>query len=333
MLDNKISSGDYVIFDTSVKSNDSIISEIIKYLIVVDKKSGMVLSTSSSSQSDNPTKKEIIENILKLAEEERKKGNKSITQDKLDNLTKYVAEYKGKTNSSNKFDNKDHRIESETLRTNTTKNNSITNTVPEYSPIFDKFTLPKNSIARSPKRSHIRKKLTFKTVERTFIAILETTANILDNLHLFSKFPMFPQRLLKLLKQTNKLWILILVFLIRKTISQLLNVIRKERKVKVELNILGKNNNSKVFNNLEDEHNIYKKYQKFLKDLKFDKTMLIIELIGNFLDLSFNVIEISGISVPDYFMNSLNFASMFMTIYRMNKDDEYVDDDISEDII
>ena len=32
-------------------------------------------------------------------------------------------------------------------------------------------------------------------------------------------------------------------------------------------------------------------------------------------------------------MSLLNFASMAMTIYRMNKDDEYVDDDITDDLI
>ena len=70
-----------------------------------------------------------------------------------------------------------------------------------------------------------------------------------------------------------------------------------------------------------------------LKDLRFDKSMLVLELIGNFMDLAFNVIELYGVPVPDWLMSGLNFASMAMTVYRMNKDDEYIDDDITEDLI
>ena len=116
---------------------------------------------------------------------------------------------------------------------------------------------------------------------------------------------------------------------------QLLNVIRKEKKVNVELNILSQSKNSKVLLNSEsqDPSNIYRKYEKVLKDLRFDKSMLVLELIGNFMDLAFNVIELYGVPVPDWLMSGLNFASMAMTVYRMNKDDEYIDDDITEDLI
>ena len=45
-----------------------------------------------------------------------------------------------------------------------------------------------------------------------FVNILENLANLLDNLHLLSNLPMFPQFLNRFLKQTNKIWVLILVF-------------------------------------------------------------------------------------------------------------------------
>lgn len=109
-------------------------------------------------------------------------------------------------------------------------------------------------------------------------------------------------------------------------------MIRKERKVESELKIVRKNG-SKLLEGGRDDGNIFKRYEKVLKDLSFDKMMLKIELVGNFLDLAFNVIEFYGIPVPDWFMSGLNVASMFMTIYRMNKDDEYVDDDISEELL
>ena len=61
--------------------------------------------------------------------------------------------------------------------------------------------------------------------------------------------------------------------------------------------------------------------------------MLILELMGNSLDMLFNVIELRGLKLPDWLMTFLNFVSMAMTVYRMNKDDEYIDDDITEDLI
>lgn len=78
-----------------------------------------------------------------------------------------------------------------------------------------------------------------------FVNILENLANLLDNLHLLSNLPMFPQFLNRFLKQTNKIWVLILVFLIRKTISQLLNVIRKIRKVNIEVDLLNSTTTTK----------------------------------------------------------------------------------------
>lgn len=275
-----------------------------------------------------PDKKELIDNILKLAQEERKKGNNSITEEKLNNLSNYVRNYQLKpkgiasTKSYEKFK----------------KDYPVPKVKPAYSPLFDKFSVKSQNppVPKAKLNRDLPFQYTFKNIERVVIEVLENLANILDNLHLFSKFPMFPSKLVDLLKQTNKLWVLILVFLIRKTISQLLNVIRKERKVNVELSILRLNKNSKLLTNKDDnndENSIFRRYEKVLKDLKFDKMMLILELIGNFLDMGFNLIELYGIPVPDWFMSVLNVASMGMTIYRMNKDDEYIDDDITEDLI
>ncbi|CAH6722351.1 hypothetical protein CLIB1444_09S01662 [[Candida] jaroonii] len=271
-------------------------------------------------------KQELLNNLLQLAQKEQKQGNKSITQEKLDSLSSYIIN-QSKSSNYKKY-SEFHPIPKSSglsdVRGERSNNESRNQKTSSYSPLFDKFTLPipKNNPPR--KLSQLSK---FKKLENSFINILEVLANILDNLHLFSKFPMFPQRLLGLLKQTNKLWVILLIFLIRKTVSQLLNVKRKENKVKIELNILKSSSKGQIDNSL------LKKYEKVLKDLKFDKTMLYLELFGNFLDLAFNVIELSGILVPDWLMNILNFSSMAMTIYRMNKDDEYIDDDITEDLI
>ena len=97
------------------------------------------------------------------------------------------------------------------------------------------------------------------------------------------------------------------------------------------MNIVNNSQKSELSKPVNEDIN--RKYNKILKDLKFDKMMLIFELVGNFLDLVFNLIELSEISVPNWVMSTLNVASMGMTIYRMNKDDEYIDDDITEDLI
>lgn len=203
---------------------------------------------------------------------------------------------------------------------------------PLYPPLFHKFQLPKPE-----KPPVLRKRRTqtrtwlFKHIELVIVAILESLANLLDTMHIFSRMPMFPPKLAALLKHTNRMWVLVLLFLIRKTLSQFRNVRRKENKVLTELGILRTNANAKLLQHTDD--NIEKRYEKVLKDLRFDKMMLKIELVGNFLDLVFNAIELYRLPVPQHFMNLLSFTSMAMLIYRMNKDDEYMDDDISEDVM
>ncbi|KAG7661628.1 uncharacterized protein J8A68_004897 [[Candida] subhashii] len=297
-------------------------------------------------------RQEIINNLINLAKQEQQNGNTAITSDKLNKLstllnsqsttTTQTSSNKKRSQVYNKF-NKLPQVPDK----------------PKYPPLFSKFDLVKatthstnprrrrdsnnssvsassedpNRPIRNSNNNYYRnqgEKLTFKKFENMVVTALENVANIMDNLHLLSHFPMFPKFLSRLLKQTNKLWVIILIFLVRKTISQLLNVIRKINKVRIEMDLL---NRQAKKNSTAMNEDIEKKYNKVLKDLKFDKVMLIIELIGNFLDLGFNLIELYQVILPDWTMSILNFASMAMTVYRMNKDDEYVDDDITEDLI
>lgn len=326
----------------------------------------MAVSNDITNSASTPDKDQIVDSILQIAQKEQLNGNKTITQEKLNSLTNYVLEQKRKKRYTSSFKPPAPQTDADTFATGSNSSSLASSTtlskplpIPQFSPLFSKFDISElktqerkklilhirstkdtkeliHSTDGLEKKKAPKKKLTFKRFERIVIEILETIANILDNLHLFSKLPMFPQKLVNLLKQTNKLWILILIFLIRKTISQLLNVISKERKVKHELKIVKQNSSKLLSEGNDDEGNIlplFKRYEKVIKDLKFDKTMLLIELVGNFLDLSFNLIEFYGVSLPEWFMSGLNAASMFMTIYRMNKDDEYVDDDVTEDLI
>lgn len=284
----------------------------------------MAIKTQSTA-SILPEKQALLDKILGIAQEEQLRGNKSITKENLAALERHVLERKRLAGGS-KSKNKPSLPVPEAPK-------------PLVCPLFEKYNLPNQST--TPNHRRIRRqvnlgsKFTLKKLEFIFVQVLEMVANLLDNLHLFLKLPGFPEGLVKVLLHTNKLWVLILVFLIRKTVLQLLNVIRKEKKVNVELNILSQSKNSKVLLNSEsqDPSNIYRKYEKVLKDLRFDKSMLVLELIGNFMDLAFNVIELYGVPVPDWLMSGLNFASMAMTVYRMNKDDEYIDDYITEDLI
>lgn len=258
----------------------------------------------------------VANDIFLLIEKEYRNGNLTITKDKYEALVKLRQDsVKLKTPS----------IQLET---------SILPALP-YPPIYYKLSLPRPNQNHSPhSNSRARRSLSFKKIESVLIAVLEAVANLLENLHLFSKMPFFPKLLLKILKHTNRLWILILLFLIRKIISQLLNVIRKEKKVMYELSILKGNTNSKLLKKTADkDRGIFERYEKLLNDLKFDKLMLLFELLGDLMDLAFNVIELYSLPIPEWVMTSLNLASMAMTVYRMNKDDEYKDDDISQDII
>ena len=295
----------------------------------------MVTTTTASTSNINDTIKsikptvdsrqqEIINNLIQLAQQEQANGNKSITSDKLAKLSDLLAQKQ----QSKKKENKLSQLSRKRFQPK-----------PKYASLINKLDInkakPKESTHQRPikKQKHYYRpnQFSFKKLESMLVNILENVANLLDNLHLLSNLPMFPKVLNNFLKQTNKIWVLILIFLIRKTISQLLNVIRKIRKVNVEVDLLNSSSPLSKNNSINDDLN--KKYNKVLKDLRFDKMMLIIELIGNFLDLTFNFIEMNGIELPNWVMSILNFSSMAMTIYRMNKDDEYIDDDITEDLI
>lgn len=290
----------------------------------------MSSSKNYAERGEQGHREEPIEGILRIARQEQKKGNKKITEEKLENLSRYVVDYKRKQLQGDKQNR--GRVRAPDQLITSSKSNLEIRLCP---PLYHKFTLPKKTPIEKKKerRVVVPFKFTFKNIERVILNVLEILANLIDNMHLFSKLPMFPKTLTRLLRHTNRIWVLILIFLIRKTVSQLLNVRRKERKVITELAILRLNKNAILLESKDDENNIFRKYDKVLKDLKFDKMMLIIELVGNVFDMAFNVIELYRIPVPDWFMSGLNIASMGMTIYRMNKDTEYLDDDISDDLI
>lgn len=301
----------------------------------------MATATVTQAQPSLCSKEELLSNIVKLVEKEYKSGNTSISSEKYQALLKFQEEQNKtpKRSSISPYKGKDYNFQS--------NSQSGSSPVPEqkklrppplprplYLPLFYKFKAPKTTDQRAQKTRtrKAKKPWTISRIESVGLNVMENMANLLDNLHLLSKLPMFPKELNRLLQHTNSVWVVILVFLIRKTISQLLNVLRRERKVKNELEILGLNN-TRLEIGQEAENSIARRYHKLLKDLKFDKMMLLLELVGNLLDLAFNAIELYSVLVPRWLMTVMNTASMAMTVYRMNKDDEYVDDDISEDII
>lgn len=277
------------------------------------------LAVASETKNQAKDRSEVIRDLIQIIELEYKKGNASVTEEK----------YKAFLHLSHL------EQQNQNAFVGLPKEETAVLPVPppQHPLIFYKFKLPRQEPVAPRLSRRKRPGWSLKRVESLIIAILEGLANVLDNLHLLAKLPMFPQKLAFLLKHTNRVWVLVLVFLIRKTLSQFLNVRRKERKVLSELSILKSNANSKLLEADSSDNSILRKYEKLLKDLSFDKMMLKFELFGNLLDLSFNVIELYKVAVPNWFMSVLNFASMGMTLYRMNKDDEYLDDDISADII
>lgn len=289
------------------------------------------VAVGNNSTNSKPRQQEIIENLINLAQIEKEKGNPSITTEKINRLTSYLQEQQQREQQEER--EREQQEVQERVSYKSKKLPSVPKPIPKYSPLLKKFKVKsiETNKHNQPKKVELTyyqdliENFSFKKLENIFITVLEMIGALLDNLHLFSKMPMFPPVLNKFLKNTNKLWIIILIFLIRKTITQLLNVRRKENKVNLELKII---KSQKSFN-----VDIDKKYNKVLKDLKYDKFMLILELFGNFLDLTFNTIEYYGIPLPEWFMSGLNFTSMIMAVYRMNKDDEYLDDDITEDLI
>lgn len=272
----------------------------------------------------NKSKQEIVEDILRLALQEQQRGNRNITPEQLSKLSQYIeASHKKEVlPSTPPISPPEHHHRD--LR----KYQRLP--PPKFSPLYSKLQVSSVRSAESaqlaPSADKNRRRVPaskLKQLERIVVTVLETVGNLLDNLHLILHMPFFPKVLQRVLTHTNKLWVVILVFLIRKTICQLLNVLRRERKVETELKLVDK----------IDDTRLSARYAKLLKDLRFDKSMLYIELVGNFMDLVFNLLELYKVAVPDWCMTFLNIGSMFMTIYRVNKDDEYMDDDITEDLI
>lgn len=298
----------------------------------------MATATFTTPAKQTQTREELLQNIVKFVENEYNRGNSSVSAEKYQALLKYQqdqeesAHRRNEANFARKY-SPDRSVTFESLGEGE-KLSPPPLPRPLYLPLFYKYKVPQvpdqsRLISKKPHRSS--KPWTIRRIEAVGLNVMETMANLLDNLHLLSRLPMFPKKLNRLLQHTNSVWVVILVFLIRKTVSQLLNVLRRERKVKNEMAILSQNCHSSLLD-LASENGIMRRYRKLLKDLKFDKMMLQLEFVGNLLDLAFNVIELYRVSVPDWIMRIMNMASMAMTVYRMNKDDEYVDDDISEDI-
>lgn len=299
----------------------------------------MATATVTTPVNQEPTRQELLQNIVKFVENEYNKGNSSVSAEKYEALLKYQREQEESINRSRTPKLGDVYIHerNDAFEAFGSSEELIPPPLPRplYLPLFYKFHPPQvldQPRKASAKNRHSSKPWTFRRIENAGLAIMETGANLLDNLHLLSRLPMFPQKLHRLLQHTNSIWVVILIFLIRKTISQLLNVLRRERKVKNEMAILNQKCHSPLLD-LDSENGVLRRYRKALKDLKFDKMMLQLELIGNLLDLAFNAIELYKVTLPDWLMRIMNLASMAMTVYRMNKDDEYVDDDISEDIL
>lgn len=300
----------------------------------------MVTTMVQPVSTPSPSREELLSNIVKLVEKEYNSGNKSISPKKYQTLLRYQEQQQQQQQQQALFSNSREVQSYLPPRVNPFKQLQVEKLHlpafprPHYLRSIGKFKAPKSpeqNTKLSQKKSRSQG-WSIRHFEDVSLGVMETMANALDNLYLLSKLPMFPKKLTRLLRHTNSIWVVILVFLVRKTISQLINVLRRERKVKNEMAILYLNYHSLLIQP-DAESRTFKRYSKVLKNLKFDKMMLGLELVGNFLDLAFNLIELYNISVPNWLMSFMNVISMSMTVYRMNKDDEYVNDDISEDIL
>ncbi|RKP28964.1 hypothetical protein METBISCDRAFT_19800 [Metschnikowia bicuspidata] len=265
------------------------------------------------------TREELLQKIVQVVENEYLRGNSSVSAEKYQALLEYQRQTQERSPRPKYL-----------LPSLASKLRGPPVPRPLYLPLLYKFLVPSpdERILRRPRAQT----WTLRHVEAVALNLMESMTSVLDNLHVLSKMPMFPRKLVRLLQHTNRVWVVILVFLIRKTVSQLLNVLRRERKVKNELAILGLSCHSPLLE-LDSENGVLQRYRNLLKDLRFNKMMLQLELVGNVLDLAFNAIELYRVSVPRWLMSTMNVINIAMTVYRMNKADEYVDEDISEDLL
>lgn len=151
--------------------------------------------------------------------------------------------------------------------------------------------------------------------ENKVVTTLETLANILDNMLLLSRLPLFPKSIRLLLRYTNIVWVVVLVFLIKRSVTQVVHLNKQERAIRQELAVILMREKcvGKLFQEVEAKH------EQMLSMIKIKRVILYIELAGNSLDFLLNLIDIMGWKPQRSLMTVLNASSVLMSMYRMNK--------------
>lgn len=227
--------------------------------------------------------------LLALALKEQQNGNSSITDEKIARLKECLSR------------------QSAPPRTDIHQG---------LSPIYYRYKLPLQ------KTRAVLRKRTFENqlppshllaqVEAIAVKILETLALLLDNLHLILKLPVFPKFMHRLVKHTNSVWAVVLVFLIKRATTLLLRLNRQEQRVQRELDIV-QTSYSEINRDIASQHS------QTLKSIAMERIVLYGEIAGNGLDLLVNIIEMKKWKLPWGIMGLLNVSSTVMSIYRVNK--------------
>lgn len=270
---------------------------------------------------------DIARRLIKITEDALKNESEHISKEKIARVRAYLQNY-----TQNNHERLPHQIrvthESIASMKNPTASNLKSTSGHLGQPrIYSLYRLPELKCQKlKPKFSdkscgvtgESKARLKYVEVEQVIITILENLANLLDNLHLFSRMPFFPQFLKKALKHTNSVWVVVLIFLIKRSITELMNLRKHKHNLLKELEIIGK---QKLGSKWTLGGDIGSEHHKILSTIAVKRVMVYVEIGGNLLDLTLNVVELRGWKLQKSIMSGLNLCSMLMSIYRVNKAD------------
>lgn len=269
---------------------------------------------------------DIAERLLRITEDAQRSGNENISEEKIAKIRDYLQRH-------TRADPRDDRLTIDSTPSTTAPTAKTASRSPlvksKQSLIYSMYRLPPSKIKPPQLKPTGKGKRQYSSMgnpgknfvqmEHLVVTILENLANLLDNIHLFSKMPFFPSILKQALKHTNSIWIVVLIFLIKRSISELRRLQSEEREIVKELEIVEKQKQKQTLSQSSLNEDIHTNHHKTLTKIAIQRIMIYVEIGGNILDLTLNVIEFQGWKVHRGFMSVLNICSMLMSVYRVNK--------------
>ncbi|ODQ80273.1 hypothetical protein BABINDRAFT_7727 [Babjeviella inositovora NRRL Y-12698] len=199
---------------------------------------------------------------------------------------------------------------------------------------FDEY-IAKNTRIHSPSSIHRRDKSRIARTElgrdkpllaraeEVLLEHLESLVTLLDNINLLQRFVkrLKENKFLEMINtHTAKIWVFTLVFMIRKSISDLIerNTVLRHTKAELVVFLQTRIAQQKLAVDPRDDAFIQEFYTR-IEEVQHERSLILLELSGNVIDFAFVLTEVLGIALPGYVEGFLSLVSGLMSWYRISK--------------